>query len=172
MKDGSEKVIENLEAEDKIISNNYGTIRTVVNTFKGKEEEPMIRIRTNKGHSLLLSDGHPVVTEKGILPARQVKVGDVVLTRGGTAKIISVTREMFKGHVWNPLLNPDCSCDETKDNTFFANGILVGDAKMQIHYEMLNKHKPVKVLEVLPEEWHQDYLNDHLKKRVKEKKDK
>lgn len=161
MSDGTEKAIEKIAPLEKVVSGGLNRNMVVHSSMRGTEEIPLVRIKSDKGHSLLLTDGHPVVTPGGVVLARHLEPGDVVVSRKGNVKITSVSDERYGGYVWNLVLDPDKKNEErTEDNsTFYANGILVGDARMQFTWGRHFKHKPGDVLEKLPEEWHQDFYN-------------
>jgi len=161
MADGSTKPISKVNAGDRIISNMQGGVLTVVDTVEGTEAKPMIRITCQNGNSTLLTDGHPIVTMKGIKLARQLKVGDRLPTRDKSTNITELTWENYTGIVYN--LNVGNKTDKVKlgaDNTtFIADGIMVGDGHMQSYYGDLVKSLKKEVLKRIPEEWHIDYLN-------------
>jgi hypothetical protein len=169
MADGTEKAIEKIAPLEKVVSDSSNRTMTVHSTLKGKEEIPLVRIKSDKGHSLLLTEGHPVVTPGGVVLAKHLEPGDVVLSPKGEVKITSVSDEQFDGHVWNLVLDPDTKDGKrTEDNsTFYADGILVGDARMQFTWGRHFKHQSQDVMKRLPEEWHQDFLNYRKIKKQK-----
>ncbi|MDD2400849.1 MAG: hypothetical protein PHI90_08325 [Clostridia bacterium] len=161
MADGSEKNIENIKVQEKILSNNDGVVLTIENTVIGTEEKPMIRLKDDKGHSLLLTDGHPVVTASGVLLAKELKVGDVVINEEGVGRLTEIVAETYADKVWNLHVGiPEDGIVLTNQNrTHFANGILVGDGVMQRVYEKKYKEDINNILKTVPEKWLQDYLN-------------
>lgn len=161
MADGSIKAIEQILVKDRIVADSKGTILTVENTLKGNEEIPMYRIKTDKNNSVLLTEEHPVITERGVMLSKQLLKGDILFTQDGKTAITSITREKFNGAIWNldvGLTEDNVSLSDSS-STFFANGIMVGDGKMQRLYSIRNRTKKAAILERLPKEWHQDYLN-------------
>lgn len=164
MANGLQKPIQYVEAFERVKGDAKGRILTVESTFKGEEEIPMVRIKDSDGNSLLLTEGHPVPTPTGIMLGKQLKKGQTIFTTKGKATITEASREKFDGHVWN--LDVGMREDHvtlTKDNTtFFANNILVGDNKMQSYFGERHKKMKTTVLETIPKEWHQDYMN-HIK---------
>lgn len=159
--DGSNRPIETIDVSDNIKSNANGDPMHVDYNTIGREQRPCIRLTDDKGHSLLVTDGHPMMTPGGVVLARNLKAGDKVLTADGTGTLTTVKKEVYTGKVYNlSVVNGKEKWDVTKKNsTFFANGFLVGDHKMQQYY---NYNKPMtqeEVLRRLPPEWHQDYLN-------------
>jgi hypothetical protein len=161
MEDGSERRVERFDARERIISDSKGTALTVANTLFGNEHNPMFMIKTDKGQTLLLTDAHPVITKRGVVLARRLKTGDIVRTTKGDAKITSVTTERFNGKVWNLDVGaPEDKVKFTPENTtFYANGILVGDSKMQGYWDLVDRRDPRSVIQSIPKRWHRDYLN-------------
>jgi hypothetical protein len=160
LENGKELPIENFDGGEKITADAAKRILPVTGTMFGKESEPMVEIHTQGGRSLLLTVGHPVVTSRGVVVAHRLKVGDEVTTLTGRDRIVSVSRKPFSGSVWN--LDVGAAGDATLNNentTFFANGILVGDSKMQTYWETEDRRDRRTVLERLPKRWQQDYLN-------------
>ncbi|MDR7666094.1 Hint domain-containing protein [Methanosarcina sp. Z-7115] len=163
MADNSLKTIETIVVGEEIVSDAKGSCLTVENTVIGVEDKPMFHIEDNKGNSLFLTEGHPVITGKGVRLARELIKGDKLLTESGASEIISIQEEMYAGKVWNlHLIAEDKSIILTDDNrTHFANGIMVGDGRMQrIYGDKAHKNRNKDdVLAKLPKQWHQDYLN-------------
>lgn len=161
MFDGTEKNIEEIKVQEKIISNQKGIGLTVENTIIGTEDKPMMRIFDDKGHSLLLTDGHPVITDSGVLLAKQLKVGDNVITEDGIGKLTEILTEFYDGQIWNLHVGvPEDGIELTDQNrTHFANGILVGDGVMQRIYEKKYRQDMKNIVKKVPEKWIQDYYN-------------
>ncbi|NEO75179.1 Hint domain-containing protein [Moorena sp. SIO4G3] len=165
--DGTTKPIEQIEPGDKVITNLQGKVKEIEGVLKGTEELPMVRLKTNFGHDLLLSQGHPVVTPSGVVLAKSLKVRGEVVTDGGNATITQASQESYGGYVYNLNVGPrqEGNCDDS--STFYANGIIIGDNQMQFKYNRLYKYTSSAVLEALPQEWHEDYAN-HLKEKGEE----
>ena len=161
--DGTEMPIESISTRNNVLA---GTrMLPVVNTISGTEDDPMVRITTQSGKSLLLSRTHPVMTTRGAVLAYRLGVGDEVITAQGPEKLVSTAPETYRGKVWNLDVGQKEDAGLTHQNsTFFANGILVGDNKMQGYWEQEDRRDPRTVLERLPQRWHQDYLNWLAKK--------
>lgn len=166
MADGKQKKIESVGINEKLKSDNAHPL-SVDYSVSGVEPKPCVRIIDSQGHNLLMTEGHPVITPKGVVLAMNLKVGDSVLTVNGVAKIISITWEQYNGDIWNLSVGTkDDQVPITRSNTtFYANGILVGDHKMQQNY-LYNGlgQSPDQVLNHLPVEWRQDYLNSRKSK--------
>jgi hypothetical protein len=129
--DGSKTPIERLKGHNgALVLSRDGSTRVIEDMTKGGESEPMFVISDDRGDSLKLTQSHPVFTRRGILPAHDIKIGDVVTTPHGEALITRVRQEMSKGLVYNLRLGgeTDAAAGQT---AMFANGILVGDVSMQ-----------------------------------------
>ena len=161
MADNSKKTIAGIQVGDKVISDADGTVLTVENTVEGTEERPMICIKDEQGHKLLVSDGHPVLTLRGMKLAKELTVNDMVQTLSGWTAIESLEKKSYDKTVCNLHLGiPEDGVQLTHDNrTHFAEGILVGDGRTQRYYGRLFKERKEEVLLAIPEEWHQDYLS-------------
>lgn len=100
---------------------------------QGDEAIPMVRITTADGHSLLLTETHPVLTADGPVMAKALTVGRIVTTATGASALTAVGREPGR-KVWNIAFaaTPAGGADEG----FYANGVLVGDAAAQQRAEL------------------------------------
>lgn len=167
LQNGQQRPIEAVEMLAQVKSGASTPPRCVKYNTIGRERKPMIRIKDDKGHELLVTEDHPVVLINTIKPAKDLKVQDKIQTDKGPAAILSLNREKYDGEVWNLALDR-CNSSETAPDhtnaTFYANGILVGDSKMQVYY----KYYDARVSDTchLPAEWKQDYEN-YLKKQGK-----
>jgi len=159
MADGTPRNIENVGAEERVLSSIAGSAENVTSFTHGIELKPMVRLITENGHTLLLTETHPVMTSQGVKMANLLAEGDVVQTAEGPSRLRTVGREAFSGTVWNLTVDPVNSDAAKTATTFYANGILVGDGHMQRDLELAERQRPVNVLKVLPAEWRQDYRN-------------
>lgn len=174
MADGSVRAIETLKGDgsDWLTINQAKDKLAVMGMADGVETKPMVKITDSEGHSLLVTDMHPIVTGRGMIPAKRVKVGDTVTTEKGNAQVRKIDRVRYSGKVWNLTYGPPSVIGEGK-STFFANGIMIGDLAMQqLMNDEARKQTPTKeeVLADLPKEWHQDYLNWLAEQKKTEKK--
>ena len=160
--DGRAMPVEDFQAEGEKVRTGTGAVLTVMGNTVGEEKDPMISITTEYGYNLMLTQGHPVVTRTaGIKLAKDLAINDVVLTREGAQKLTSVTRKPYKGKVYNLMLGISGEPITTDNTTFFANGILVGDLRMQETFgsHSANRLGEQDILKKLPKEWHRDYFN-------------
>jgi hypothetical protein len=122
----------------------------------------MVRIADDKDHALLLTEMHPLYVEgRGMVPAKLLKVGDPVRTDMGPSRLIRVTREDFRGKVYNLKLgNHDEAMKLGVDQTaMYANGFLVGDAQIQDRYQTMETAQlyPANSDGRLSSRWKKDY---------------
>lgn len=161
LNDGSEVAVEDITAGD-LVFNEYRRKQAapVVDTAKGFEDKPMVRIESESGRALMMTDLHPVVTvQHGVTLARDLAVGDMVPTIDGVEKLTRVTRVAYDGNVYNLKLAQRPGKNLASDNTVYANGFMVGDGTMQAHYEKLDRDRSGNILERIPAAWHDDYRN-------------
>lgn len=163
---GATKRIEHCGPGDRVLADTSGTVLDVDSMLKGTEEVPMIRIRTDAGHDVLVTSGHPMVTPDGVTLARLLNVGSRLVSLDGEVTVVSLGREMYDGNVWNMNVGPRIEdFNEIPDTrTFFAGGLLVGDNQMQFKHNRLHRYIPESIRTALPSRWHTDFEN-HLKHR-------
>jgi hypothetical protein len=160
--DGALVKIQDVKVGDKVLANGKGLALTVTSVSRGAENEKMVRLVDDKGHDVLVTSKHPVVTSKGVKQAETLTAGEQVVTDKGLATLTNVAREAYSGQVWNLGLGTagELALAGMENRTLFANGILAGDSEMQLE---LSRQKPTKsadVLASLPKQWHRDYKND------------
>lgn len=135
--DGSEIAIDIMDRDDEVLSNARGDKLTVTDISVGVEEIPMVRLEDDFGHSLLATRSHPILTpHQGVRLADDLEEGDMVLTEFGPALLTRVEREMFHQPVYNLKLGNDRERQglDMDGTTFYANGFLVGDGRMQARH--------------------------------------
>ena len=159
MADDTRRNIETVGADERVLSGIADSPENVTSFTHGVELKPMVRLITENGHTLLLTETHPVMTSQGVKMAKLLTEGDVVQTAEGPSRLRTVGREAFSGTVWNLTVDPVNGDAAKTATTFYANGILVGDGHMQHDLELAERQKSVNVLKVLPAEWQQDYQN-------------
>lgn len=159
MADGSTKNITEFEAGDEVKNDNQGSTSKVSVTHVGAHPDNMLQIETDGGHSLLTSTHHIIFTPSDQLHAHHLEVGDELITLDGTAKITSITNvPKDMRNLWNLSLGDAPQRDDPNPNigAFFANSILVGDARAEraLRYKCSNDITSVK--NKVPESFHKD----------------
>jgi len=158
---GKSGTIESLKMGDRVF-NPYQKALTVMDMAIGFETVPMVRIRSEAGRSLLMTEMHPIqVVGRGMVQARALQKGDMVMTKSGPSKLVEVSREAYDGKVYNLKVGSDAEkLALAEDQTVvYANGFMVGDGQIQSKYETITMtRKPENVLARLSSRWHRDYL--------------
>ncbi len=159
---GALVAVEQVKVGDRVVNNHQGRALTVTSTTRGMETEPMVQLRDGKGHEVLVTRTHPMVTRsQGVVTAEKLAVGDVVLTREGEVKLTSVKHLPYSGAVYNLTLGSaqELKSVGDKEHTFYANGFLVGDNKMQTDLERQSLRQSGDKLASVHPAWRNDYLN-------------
>ncbi|MBL8297660.1 MAG: hypothetical protein JNN30_04850 [Rhodanobacteraceae bacterium] len=160
MADGGERHVDSfLAAPDEIVRSHSGKGRKVTTTTSGIEPKPMIRIRTERGHELLVTSTHPIVTTQGARMAGELKPGMRVLTEDGDAALVAVSTERFTGKVYNLRVEAEAAAP-LEQSAVYANGILAGDIRGQLLMERAAQAKlndPAEVRKRIAPEWREDY---------------
>lgn len=159
--DGRYVSVESLGIGDKVLADGRGLALSVVTVSRGGDNHPLIHLYDDKGHDLLLTEKHPVVTTAGIFPADKVAVGDEVQTESGVAVITATDRVPYKGNVYNLALGTteELAAMPASNRTMFAGGIRVGDNEMQHEMEMAS----LKQTREVSAAWSSDLANDRAR---------
>lgn len=164
---GKKVAIEQVKVGDRVVANADGLMLTVTGIEAGGESQPMVRLKDDQGHEVLVTEKHPMLLESGqVVTAEKLKVSDKVKTDKGVATLTSVGRELYNKDVYNLVLGtPEELLKAGKQNrTLFANGFLVGDSQMQLELERQKAEQPANVLARISPSWHKDYKNDLARK--------
>jgi len=158
--DGSKRAVEAFTGKGgESVKSADGKTSEVRGTTQGTEPHPMIRIKTDAGHDLLVTRTHPMILANGLpLQARYLRVGDELASLEGKARVTSLTLEDYKGKVHNLLTQP-----YPTSGTYYAGGLLTGDANMQQSLASVGERTPLRsraeIRASLPKEWLQDFDN-------------
>ncbi|WP_256243878.1 Hint domain-containing protein [Pseudomonas sp. MIACH] len=159
--DGSKRAVEAFTGKGgESVKSADGASSEVRGTTQGTEPHPMIRIKTDAGQNVLVTRTHPMILTNGLpAQARALRVGDELKTLEGSAVITSLTHEQYTGKVHNLLTQP-----YPTSGTYYAGGLLTGDANMQQALATVNSRPPLRspaeIRATLPKEWLQDFDND------------
>lgn len=132
--DGSLKAIADFKAGDKVRTDNDNGHGTVSATHVAAHPGEVLKIEVSGGHTLVASTRHIIMTPKGGVQTHQLKKGDEVITLAGAAKVTAVTTlPADNRNLWNLSLGqaPHFNDPAPETGCFFANGILVGDARAE-----------------------------------------
>ncbi len=118
MADGKEKAIEDIAVGDRVMCRDGGST-PVAQVIMGMEET-MILARGEGKQPLLLSDAHPIATQRGLIMANMLNAADRLLAKdGGYVPIVHLERVEYHDKVYCLQLE--------HSGTHFAQGIVVGD---------------------------------------------
>ncbi|HGM5578695.1 TPA: hypothetical protein ACKP22_000347 [Pseudomonas putida] len=148
--DNGEKAVEEIKADD-LVETRDG-YRKVISPTTGKEES-LLKIVTEDGKTLEVTRSHPMILGNGVqLIAEKLNVGDELVTYASSGQS-TLTRIKSVGYpkgdksgekklndVFNLVLEP--SKDGTP-GTYYANGILTGDANLQTELKYASHRTPL-----------------------------
>lgn len=120
MADGSVKKIESIRPGDKVASE--GDHRIVTDIICGYEKDIVV-LKIAGGQQLLLTGGHPVQTDRGLVRADDLTAADHIHMINGVQEIKSLYLADYDQLVYNLILEPA--------GIMICNDILVGDATLQ-----------------------------------------
>lgn len=135
----------------------------VVRVWHGREDKPMARLITSCGSTPLVTDEHPILTPEGMRLPKDLKPGQILSTRDGETTLVAVEWARFDGLVINyDLAPPGEAFDALPDDRiigFYADGLAVGDNRMQGLCADAARVRPVPALADYPAEVRLDVLN-------------
>lgn len=156
MSDGNFKEIREIRAGD-MINTGKGNAE-VINIYSGEEKE-IICIETETDKRLLLTGGHPVMTEEGWLRANDLNAAmSVQIADGSFEKLKSLYTIPYGKKVYNLKLNGACL-------QLIAEGIVVGDFMQQNCMENQKQEVTIKGQENIAKEF--QILVDEINRRKK-----
>jgi hypothetical protein len=164
MADGGRKRIEHICIGERVRGSD-GAALVVRNCWTGRETQPLVRLETAGGASLLVTEEHPMLVPDGVRLARDLAAGDLVLTASGEALLNLAERAAFDGNVHNLDLTPEgmseAEMPEALVTAFVAGGFAVGDNRMQgIHSaRAAGEARARDPLDLLGPEWRLDIVN-------------
>lgn len=138
--DGTDVSIESLVQESSlaargIATDTAGARMGLYDTVQGVDTS-IYRIVEEGGRSLLASAEHPFFTPSGVIPAYDLRTGDLVEMVDGYAQIVSVEEVPFDGYTYNLILrDPQGNAAPLQQHSFYANEFKVGDFELQNHLE-------------------------------------
>lgn len=112
----------------------------VVNTYIGNEFLPMVQLATAK-RSILVTEGHPILTPRGMVEARHLKVGSKVETIDGVDALITAKLVPPPNGASELVYNFDVTSLSGKrvDPSYVAAGFLNGDNRVQSKLAQVNE---------------------------------
>jgi hypothetical protein len=160
--DGGTAPIDAINNDNRVVSGIGDATPQVTATTRAYHDDnggrdPMLRLKTEGGLSLLLSSHHPVITpERGPVAAEDLQAGDTVLTADGAQSIAGIEPEDYNNQL---VFNLQVPRDDGEIGTFVANGIIVGDVDAMTAHDDRMRHDADYNLPRIPEEQQKDWLS-------------
>lgn len=96
--------IEKIKAGDKVMTKD-GTVRTVTEVVKGDNEEKLVHIKTANVNRIQVSLEHPMLTVDGMVKAKDLTAGSILITEDGKESIESLYLVNYNDAVYNLRLD-------------------------------------------------------------------
>jgi hypothetical protein len=159
MADGTTRTIPKIKAGDQVLATTQDENATVSVTHNGNHFHDVYVLETEDGKTLVASAEHVIFTADGGVSARDLAAGARLITPKGPRVLKAIRREPGGGrNLWNLSLGAAPQIDDKDPNVgqFYANGILVGDARASraIRHRQINDIDWVKAH--VPESFHKD----------------
>ena len=174
MSDGSSKKIEDIDNTCFVQAGETKLKSQVIGTSIGHHESKaeghrgVYQLRLEDGKALILTGRHPVMTPNGAVVACHLNSGDVVFVEDGRSTVEECEKIEWSGMFHNlGLAKPNNESLTGRDslNSFYANGILVGDRHTMHQQEEQQRLDLDYILPKLDEQFRIDYANA-VKERV------
>ncbi len=138
---GQTKPASEIQVGDTLLAGSRAKQRgLVVNTYIGNEFLPMIQLATST-RAILVTEGHPILTPKGMVEARHLKVGSKVETVDGVETLVTARPVPPSKGKSELVFNFDVTAlsGKRKDPSYVAGGFLNGDNRVQIRLARANE---------------------------------
>lgn len=122
MADQSYKTISDIRVGEMILDANGKSVQ-VVDIMTGMEEK-MILVESEDGKSILLTDSHPILTERGMVLAKNLNAADILIMENGSKSALRyVYMQEYNDKVYSLVFE--------KSTNLIGNGFIVGDFETQ-----------------------------------------
>lgn len=160
--DGKRAPIDQIAIGQKVVSDDHGRALTVVDIVEGSERRPLVRVADDRGNVVTMTTTHAVpLANAHVVQAQEMQVGDRIITKDGAATVVSVERLEYEGPVYNLILGTaeELGAVSKDGTTMFANGVLVGDSRLQGAITQLRADEAAQArrMAALPEAFKADY---------------
>lgn len=126
LSDGSERAISDIKAGDSLMNPGGGAPHTVEQVIESFENPAMLKVTSN-GASVVVTQGHPMATKRGLVKAKDLLPTDLLLARDGSYYPLQGVEELpvqTKQRVLNVRIADQDGGDE---HLIVADGIVTGD---------------------------------------------
>ncbi len=130
MADGTSKAIKNVRAGDLVKNPVTGQDLPIELVIESAEVAPMIRLRSKVGE-ILVTQTHPMLTSEGLVQARNLRVGDLLVAETGDTPILQI--EVLPSNDDQVVINFRVKTDSSSsdDRMVLAEGVVTGDYLVQ-----------------------------------------
>lgn len=105
-----------------------GKTSKISKIVQGPEIKPVVRVEVSSGQIIELTEKHPVLTENGIVQAKNLTIGSKLKNKEGFwVSIQSLSTHKYDGQVYNLELNGNSD----QDHLIVSNGLVTGDLHLQ-----------------------------------------
>ncbi len=118
--------VELIRAGDEILLAN-GKYTRVTEVVKGPEEKPVLEFTLSNKKKVTVTETHPMLTQRGLLQAKEVSPGDQFKTQNQWIAVESVKAKKYKDQVYNIVLFGD----SFEQHLLISNDIVTGDLFLQ-----------------------------------------
>lgn len=126
---GVARAVEQLKAGDRVQSEG-GDLE--IAAIASGMREASVTLTLAGGQSVQVSTIHAIPTQRGIVQAQELRLGDELTTSSGTSPVTRIVAEVLPEplQVYDLVLTP-ARVSPKQGSTYFAGGILVGDGAMK-----------------------------------------
>lgn len=156
--DGSTLPIEKITSAHAVRIDASGVSLAVRGNSVAPHKGVAYRMTTKGGRNLVMSHGHLVITAQGPVAAQDLHKGEQVLTLDGYDEITDLTSFAYDGLLYNLAVGDP---NAENGNSLYANGILIGDMRMQADHRRAQSRCLKTLLSKIDPVFHQDCIN-HL----------
>ncbi len=122
MENGRSLPIEQIKEGDKVMTKD-GSVRTVTEVVTGEKEEKLVHIKTSSVNRIQVSRDHPMLTVNGMVKAKDLTAGTILITEDGKESIESLYLVPYNDTVYNLRLD--------SEGILIANNFYAGDFAAQ-----------------------------------------
>lgn len=167
--------IEKIAIGEQVTADERGRILTVIDVVEGVERKPLVRVLDDRGNAVSMTTTHAVPTvDARVIQAQELQIGDRILTKDGPTTVVAVERPEYEGSVYNLILGTaeELATVRPEETTMFANGVLVGDGRMQGVVVQTRSDEAARARSEasLPEEFKADFLISKIRQQMRASK--
>jgi hypothetical protein len=155
--DGTTLPIEKITSNHAVQIDESGASLAIRGNSIARHNGPVFRLTTRR-REIVVSYGHVILSPDGPVAAHDLRSGEQIQTLDGPDEIVAIKTEPYHGLMYNLEINDPKS---ENGSTLYANGIRVGDMRMQASHRRLQQRSQKWLLSKVDPIFHQDCIN-HL----------